>query len=106
MAGISQRRNTYYLLRSLDDAPVGNLHHGNDSGRGLGGEGGPERAQLPADAEDAQEAQEEVACIHPYILWWSGKCEGCRLSPLSPNLPDHRARARITSKGFRPRSCR
>jgi hypothetical protein len=23
-------------------------------------------------------------CVHPYVLQWSGKCEGCRLTPLPP----------------------
>jgi hypothetical protein len=33
-------------------------------------------------------AQKEAGCVHPYILQWSGKCEGCAITPLSPSLPD------------------
>jgi hypothetical protein len=32
--------------------------------------------------------KKEVGCVHPYVLQWSGKCEGCRTTPLSPSLPD------------------
>jgi hypothetical protein len=40
-------------------------------------------------AKDLQKAQKkEVGCVHPYVLQWSGKCEGCRTTPLSPSLPD------------------
>ena len=47
--------------------------------------------------------KKELRCVHPYILQWSGKCEGCRKTPLSPNLPDYHLRAtRITTKGPAP----
>jgi hypothetical protein len=32
-------------------------------------------------------------CVHPYVYQWSGRCEGCRLTPLSVSLPDHYARS-------------
>jgi hypothetical protein len=41
----------------------------------------------PKDPQKAE--KKEVGCVHPYILQWSGKCEGCRKTSLSPNLPDH-----------------
>jgi hypothetical protein len=31
-------------------------------------------------------------------LWWHGSCEGCRRTPLSPNLPDHNWRSRPKRK--------
>ena len=31
-------------------------------------------------------------CVRPYYYSWAGKCEGCRLTPPSPNLPDPRIR--------------
>jgi hypothetical protein len=41
----------------------------------------------PQNTQKGQVQKEEV-CVHPYILQWSGKCEGCRKAPLSPSLPD------------------
>ncbi len=41
----------------------------------------------PQNTQKDQVQKEEV-CVHPYILQWSGKCEGCRTAPLSPSLPD------------------
>jgi hypothetical protein len=41
----------------------------------------------PKDPQKAE--KKEIGCVHPYVLQWSGKCEGCRKTPLSPNLPDH-----------------
>jgi hypothetical protein len=43
--------------------------------------------KAPKDPQKAE--KKEVGCVHPYILQWSGKCEGCRKTPLSPGLPDH-----------------
>ena len=34
----------------------------------------------------------EKTCVHEYYKSWAGKCEGCRLTPLSKNLPDPRIR--------------
>jgi hypothetical protein len=31
-------------------------------------------------------------CVHPYVWQWSGRCEGCRETPLSKGLPNHYAR--------------
>ena len=31
--------------------------------------------------------------VHEYYKSWAGKCEGCRLTPLSVNLPDPRISA-------------
>ena len=46
-------------------------------------------------SEEAQEEKKKVTgCVHPYVLQWSGRCEGCRKAPLSPKLPDHYVRVR------------
>jgi hypothetical protein len=55
--------------------------------------------------EALQEGQEGVkrgraattpsGCVHPYVYQWSGRCEGCRLTPLSKSLPDHYAMRRL-----------
>jgi hypothetical protein len=29
-----------------------------------------------------------IGCVHPWILDWSGRCEDCRLEPLSKDLPE------------------
>ncbi len=39
----------------------------------------------PADINARHTAK---TCVHEYYKSWAGKCEGCRLMPLSPNLPD------------------
>jgi hypothetical protein len=57
--------------------------HGDDSRRGLADTRSPERAQLPADVQDAR-ADEGIACVHPTVLWWRGACLGCRTVPLPP----------------------
>jgi hypothetical protein len=45
------------------------------------------RVMMPP--KDPQKAEKkEAGCVHPYVLQWSGKCEGCRTMPLSPSLPD------------------
>ncbi len=46
-----------------------------------------------AGAATALEKAERLGCVHPYYLSWAGKCEDCRQRPLSPNLPDHYAKA-------------
>jgi len=43
----------------------------------------------PADINARRTAK---TCVHEYYKSWVGKCEGCRLTPLSPNLPDPRIR--------------
>lgn len=45
-----------------------------------------DQAQKEGDQYPTQQGYE--GCVHPYILQWSGKCEACRKTPLSPNLPD------------------
>jgi len=46
-----------------------------------------------AGDETALEKAERLGCVHPHYLSWAGRCDGCRRLPLSPNLPDHYARA-------------
>ena len=43
----------------------------------------------PADINACHTAK---TCVHEYYKSWAGKCEGCRLTPLSANLPDPRIR--------------
>ncbi len=45
-----------------------------------------------ADKEETWiEKAERLNCVHPHYLSFSGKCDGCKTEPLSPNLPDHYA---------------
>jgi hypothetical protein len=75
---------------------MADIPHGDDSGRGLGGEGVSERAPLQVAPQGSQKAQEEVddfcdtsqfcdvsqRCVHPYYAWThGGKCMGCRKAP-------------------------
>jgi hypothetical protein len=58
------------------------------------------RARAEAQVALATVAEQEVErvpgqpkhCVHPWSFVYSGRCENCQLSPLSPNLPDHHAR--------------
>jgi len=42
--------------------------------------------------ETVLEKAARLNCVHAWYLDWSGRCEGCRLTPLSKDLPDHVAR--------------
>src|SRR5215203_4251217 len=47
----------------------------------------PQESLLRAPADEGKIGVPPT-CVHPYYFSWAGRCEGCRLTPLSPNLPD------------------
>ena len=45
------------------------------------------------------ERARRIGCVHPHFLAFSGRCEKCLKSPLSPTLPDHHNPRRPVPKG-------
>jgi hypothetical protein len=50
------------------------------------------RGWLLRPSADEGKPRMPAHCVHRYYYSWAGRCEGCHLTPLSPNLPDPRIR--------------
>jgi hypothetical protein len=44
--------------------------------------------ERPPEEESVLQKAARLGCVHPHFLSFAGRCEGCRKTPLSPNLPD------------------